>query len=55
MSVISLTVIIIIITIIIIIDGFDAGTNDLRTINSNIRIAAIRCSLGTLFVSGIYV
>jgi hypothetical protein len=32
-----------------------AGTSDIGTINSNDRIAATMYSLGTLFVSGIYV
>jgi len=31
----------------------NAGTSDIRTMNSNIRIAAKQCSLGTWFVSGI--
>jgi hypothetical protein len=31
----------------------DAGTSDIRTINSYIRIVATQCSLGTWFVSGI--
>jgi hypothetical protein len=33
----------------------NAGTRDVGTINSNKRIAATMYSLGTLFVSGIYV
>jgi hypothetical protein len=33
----------------------NAGTRDIGTINSNNGIAAIMYSLGTLFVSGIYV
>jgi uncharacterized membrane protein len=33
----------------------NAGTRDIGTINSNKRIAATVYSLGTLFVSGIYV
>jgi hypothetical protein len=33
----------------------NAGTRDIGTINSNNRIAATIYSLGTLFVSGIYV
>ena len=33
----------------------NAGTSDMRTMNSNTRTAAARCSLGTWFVSGIYV
>jgi hypothetical protein len=33
----------------------NAGTRDIGTINSNNRIAATVYSLGTLFVSGIYV
>jgi hypothetical protein len=32
-----------------------AGTGDIGTINSNDRIAATMYSLGTWFVSGIYV
>jgi len=36
-------------------NGVNAGTTNIRTMNSNIRIAAIQCSLGTWFVSGIYV
>jgi hypothetical protein len=33
----------------------NAGTREIGTINSNNRIAATMHSLGTLFVSGIYV
>jgi hypothetical protein len=33
----------------------NAGTRDIGTINSNNRIGATMYSLGTLFVSGIYV
>jgi hypothetical protein len=33
----------------------NAGTSDMGTINSSDRIAATLYSLGTLFVSGIYV
>jgi hypothetical protein len=33
--------------------GVNTGTSDVSTMNSNIRIAATRCSLGTWFVSGI--
>jgi len=33
--------------------GVNAGTSDMSTMNSNTRIAATRCSLGTWFVSGI--
>jgi hypothetical protein len=33
----------------------NAGTGDIGTINSNDRIATTMCSLGTWFVSGIYV
>jgi hypothetical protein len=33
----------------------NAGTGDIGSINSNDRIAATVCSLGTWFVSGIYV
>jgi len=36
-------------------DGVNAGTSDLRTMNSNIRIAVTQCYLGTWFVTGIYV
>jgi hypothetical protein len=35
--------------------GVNAGTSDLCTMNSDIRIAATQCSLGTCFVLGIYV
>jgi len=31
----------------------NAETNDMSTMNSNTRIAATQCSLGTWFVSGI--
>jgi hypothetical protein len=31
----------------------NSGTSDIRTMNSNTRIAATQCSLGTCFVSGI--
>jgi len=34
-------------------NGVNAGTSDMSTMNSNTRIAATRCSLGTWFVSGI--
>jgi hypothetical protein len=34
-------------------NGVNAGTSDMTTMNSNIRIAATQCSLGTRFVSGI--
>jgi hypothetical protein len=34
-------------------NGVNTGTSDIRTMNSYIRIAATRCSLGTWFVSGI--
>jgi len=34
-------------------NGVNAGTSDMSTMNTNTRIAAIRCSLGTWFVSGI--
>ena len=34
-------------------NGVNAGTSDIRTMNSYIRIAATLCSLGTWFVSGI--
>jgi hypothetical protein len=34
-------------------NGVNAGTSDIRTMNSYIRIAATRCSLGTWFVLGI--
>jgi hypothetical protein len=37
------------------VDRVDAGTNDLRTMNNYIRIAATQCCLGTRFVSRIYV
>jgi len=43
----------IIIIIIIIYNGVNAGTSDIRTMNSYTRIAATRCSLGTWFVSGV--
>jgi hypothetical protein len=33
----------------------NAGTRDIGTVNSNDRIAATMYSLGTWFVSGIYV
>jgi hypothetical protein len=33
--------------------GVNAGTSDIRTMNSYIRIVATQCSLGTWFVSGI--
>ena len=36
-------------------NGVNAGTSDIRTMNSYIRIAATHCSLGTWFVSGIHV
>jgi hypothetical protein len=34
-------------------NGVNAGTSDMSTMNSYIRIVATRCSLGTRFVSGI--
>jgi hypothetical protein len=34
-------------------NGVNAGTSDMSTMNSNIRIAAPQCPLGTWFVSGI--
>ena len=34
-------------------NGVNAGTSDICTMNSNIRIAATQCYLGTWFVSGI--
>jgi len=34
-------------------NGVNAGTSDMSTMNSYIRIVATRCSLGTWFVSGI--
>jgi hypothetical protein len=34
-------------------NGFKAGTSDMSTMNSYIRIAATHCLLGTWFVSGI--
>jgi len=34
-------------------NGVNAGTSNMNTMNSNTRIAATRCSLGTWFVSGI--
>jgi len=34
-------------------NGVDAGTSDMSTVNSNTRIVATQCSLGTWFVSGI--
>jgi len=34
-------------------NGVNAGTSDIRTMNSYIRIGATQCSLGTWFVSGI--
>ena len=34
-------------------NGVNAGTSDIRTMNSYIRIVATQCSLGTWFVSGI--
>ena len=34
-------------------NGVNTGTNDIRTMNSYIRIVATQCSLGTWFVSGI--
>ena len=34
-------------------NGVNAGTSDMSTMNSNTRVAATRCSLGTWFVSGI--
>jgi hypothetical protein len=34
-------------------NGVNAGTSDILTMNSNTRIAATQCSLGTWFVSGI--
>jgi len=34
-------------------NGVKAGTSDMGTMNSNTRIDATRCSLGTWFVSGI--
>jgi len=33
-------------------NGVNAGTSDIRTMNSYIRIVATQCSLGTWFVSG---
>jgi hypothetical protein len=33
--------------------GVNVGSSDMSTMNSNTRIAATRCSLGTSFVSGI--
>jgi hypothetical protein len=33
----------------------NAGTGNIGTINSNDRIAATMCTLGTRFVSGIYI
>jgi len=34
-------------------NGVNAGTSDMSIMNSNTRIAATRCSLGSWFVSGI--
>jgi len=34
-------------------NGVNAGTSDIRTMNSYIRIVATQCSLETWFVSGI--
>jgi hypothetical protein len=34
-------------------NGVNAGTSDIRTMNSYIRIVATHCSLGSWFVSGI--
>ena len=34
-------------------NGVNAGTGNIRTMNSYIRIAATQCSLGTWFVSGV--
>ena len=34
-------------------NGVNAGTSDMSTMNSNTRITATQCSLGTWFVSGI--
>jgi hypothetical protein len=34
-------------------NGVNAGTSDIRTMNSYIRIVATQCSLGKWFVSGI--
>ena len=34
-------------------NGVNAGTSDIRTMNSYIKIVAKQCSLGTWFVSGI--
>jgi uncharacterized membrane protein len=56
-----MTTIIIIIIIMIILrkvltqryNGVNAGTNDIGTMNSYIRIVATQCSLGTWFVPGI--
>jgi hypothetical protein len=50
---VAIIVIIIIIIIIIIINGVNARTSDIRTMNSYIRIVATQCSLGTWFVPGI--
>jgi hypothetical protein len=36
-------------------NGVNAGTSDMSTMNSYIRIAATHCFLGMWFVSGIYV
>jgi hypothetical protein len=49
---ITLIIIIIIIIIIILRKVLNAETSDMSTMNSNTRIAATRCSLGTWFVSG---
>jgi hypothetical protein len=35
-------------------NGIKAGTSDIRTMNSYIRIVATQCSLGTWLASGIY-
>jgi hypothetical protein len=55
MIIMMIMVIIIITIIIIIIIRANAGTGDIGTINSKDRIAATMYSLGTWFVSGIYV
>jgi hypothetical protein len=34
-------------------NGVNAGTRDIRTMNSYIKIVATQCSLGTWFVSGL--
>ena len=53
--IIVVVVVVVVVVLIIIIIITNAGTSDTGTINSNDRIAETLYSLGTWFVSGIYV